>query len=196
MSGHTMNNDQLLDHENAEHILQEGWRLFQQKGYRGVSLDELCLVCKITKPTLYYYFHDKETLFVRVLQHQLRGFHAVIERPGLLRERLEGVAESILTSFQSEYSVLLRDREHIKDPEHAAAVRSAFREEMFDPLIRLMRQGVEEKTLTANDPWVLTLIFLGSINNFIGKADEMHSDNQALSRLIVGIFMQGAQAKS
>ncbi|MBV5350315.1 helix-turn-helix transcriptional regulator, partial [bacterium] len=49
---------------NAERILQDGWELFQQKGYRGVSVDEICLRCGITKPTLYYYFKDKENLFV------------------------------------------------------------------------------------------------------------------------------------
>jgi hypothetical protein len=37
------------DHPNAERILQEGWELFQQKGYRGVSVDELCQRCQITK---------------------------------------------------------------------------------------------------------------------------------------------------
>ncbi len=48
-----MDEEFLLDHENAERILDEGWRLFQQKGYRGVTVDELCLRCGITKPTLY-----------------------------------------------------------------------------------------------------------------------------------------------
>lgn len=113
-----MDKDLLLDHENAELILKEGWRLFQQKGYRGVTVDELCLRCKLSKPTLYYYFKDKENLFVNVLQYKLRGFHAAAEQPGSLAERLERVATTILDSFQTEYSTLLHDREHLKKPEN------------------------------------------------------------------------------
>ena len=40
-----MDEKSLLDHENAERILEEGWRLFQQKGYRGVTVDEVYLSC-------------------------------------------------------------------------------------------------------------------------------------------------------
>ncbi len=58
---------------NKELILQEGWRLFQQKGYRGVSTDELCERCSITKPTLYYYFQDKENLLCRSSQANYRS---------------------------------------------------------------------------------------------------------------------------
>ena len=97
-----MENELLLDHENAERILEEGWRLFQQKGYRGVTVDELCACCQLSKPTLYYYFQDKENLFVQVLQYKLHGFHAAAEQPGTLPERLQAVARLILDSFQSE----------------------------------------------------------------------------------------------
>jgi TetR/AcrR family transcriptional regulator len=98
--------EELMSHENAERIMDEAWKLFQQKGYRGVSMDELCLTAGLTKPTLYYYFHDKENLFVQVLQARLCGFREVIEAPGSLSERLEHIAASILENFQTQYKVL------------------------------------------------------------------------------------------
>jgi AcrR family transcriptional regulator len=182
----------LLDHENAETILQEGWRLFQQKGYRGVTLDELCQVCGITKPTLYYYFHDKENLFVQVLEHRLRGFHKVIEQPGTLTQRLQGVTVSILESFQNEYTVLLRDREHIKSIENQKRVRDAFRGEMFGPLNALMQAGIDAGELKGSDAEVLSLIFLGVINNFISKAHETKVEPAALAELLTDYFLHGA----
>jgi len=139
-----MDTDRILDHEKAERILREGWTLFQQKGYRGVTIDELCARCELTKPTLYYYFHDKEHLFVAVLQYKLKDFHKVIDLNGSLVERLERIAVSILESFQSEYNVLLRDREHIKDRQAMLQIRDAFHQELFDPLIRLMQSGIDD----------------------------------------------------
>ena len=181
----------LLDHENAERILKEGWCLFQQKGYRGVTVDELCARCQLSKPTLYYYFHDKETLFVQVLEFKLRGFRAAAEQPGSLAERLQAVAAVILDSFQSEYSTLLRDRELLKKPESLKKIRDAFHNELFGPLIQIMRLGIEQGELQADRPETLTLIFLGMVNNFIGKAADMQTHNAALAEKLTVYFLQG-----
>lgn len=191
-----MQPDSYLEHESARRILEEGWKLFQQKGYRGVSIDELCLRCGLTKPTLYYYFQDKENLFVQILQYKLHGFREVIERQGTLRERLEVVAAEILDSFQTEYSVILRDREHLKKTESMQRIRDAFHDELFGPLIALMQSHIASGELRSGNPLVLTLIFMGSINNFIGKAGELDSDHHSLARTITGFFLEGAIKRS
>ena len=183
----------LPDNENVTRILQVGWHLFEQKGYRGVSLDELCEHCGLSKPTVYYYFHNKENLFVQVLRYKLQGFHNVIEQPGTIRERLERTAHSILESFHSDYNNLMRDREHIKQPEALLEIKNAFHSELFGPLNELMRQGIDEGKMKGHDPKVLTLIFLGMINNFIDKAEEMGSSNTELSKMITKYFLEGAK---
>jgi AcrR family transcriptional regulator len=190
-----MEETELQDHENAELILSKGWALFQQKGFRGVTIDELCLQCGLSKPTLYYYFQDKENLFVQVLRHKLQGFHQVMEKAGTLPERLQWMAASILESFQTEYSVLLHDREHIKDAENLKRIRDAFHGEMFGPLINLMKSGIESGELDGDSPEMLALMFLGIINNFIGKAGEMGVDNLALAHTLTNYFLKGANKK-
>lgn len=186
-----MDNERLIDHANAERILEEGWRLFQQRGYRGATIDELCLRCHLSKPTLYYYFQDKENLFVQVLQYKLSGFRAAAEQPGSLRERLLTVATAILTSFQKEYSPLLRDREHIKKPENLEKIRDAFHRELFGPLTAIMQAGIEAGELKEDMPETLTLIFLGTINFFIGKAEEMKIEHGALACKLTDYFLEG-----
>jgi len=185
--------DVILDHENAERILEEGWKLFQQKGYRGVTVDELCQRCGLTKPTLYYYFQDKENLFVQVLQYRLEGFHKVVEQTGTLAERLQWVATNILDNFQTEYSTILRDREHIKRPENLECIREAFHRELFGPLIALMQFGIDRGELAGDNPEMLTLIFLGAVNNLIGKAAEMGVENAVLAQQLTGYFLNGVR---
>lgn len=184
-----------LEHENARRILDEGWRLFQQKGYRGVTVDELCQRCTLSKPTLYYYFGDKENLFVQVLRHRLHGFREVIEQPGTLTERLTWVVIAILESFETSYLTLLHDRTHLKRPETLDAVRSAFRGELFGPLTALMQEGIAGGELRGNDPAVLTLFFLGAINNFVGRSAELGLTDAALAQQLTDYFLQGAQTK-
>ena len=45
--------------EKKELIIENAIRLFSQKGYEAVGVQELCDVSGITKPTLYYYFKSK-----------------------------------------------------------------------------------------------------------------------------------------
>ena len=188
-----MDNELLIDHENAERILEEGWRLFQQKGYRGVTLDELCSSCQLSKPTLYYYFQDKENLFVHVLQYKLQGFRKAVEQSGTLAERLQAVAVLILDSFQTQYLTLMRDREHLKKPENLKKIRDTFRSELFGPLAALMQSGIARGELKKDSPETLTLIFMGMINNLIGKAADMKLGNAALAEKITGYFLEGAK---
>ncbi|GAP16116.1 transcriptional regulator [Longilinea arvoryzae] len=188
-----MESNRLDEHETARCILEEGWQLFQQKGYRGVSIDELCLRCKLSKPTLYYYFQDKENLFVQILQYKLHGFREIIERPGSLRERLQAIAAEILDSFQTDYSSLLRDREHLKRPENLVRIRDAFHNELFGPMIALMQAGIDAGELRRDDPTLLALIFMGSVNNFIGKAADLHTDNPSLAGKLTDYYIEGSR---
>lgn len=47
-------------------ILNSSCNLFAEKGYDNVSVNEICSICSITKPTFYYHFKSKEDiLFTR-----------------------------------------------------------------------------------------------------------------------------------
>ena len=185
----------LLEHENARRILDEAWQLFQQKGYRGTTIDELCQRCGLSKPTLYYYYGDKENLFVQVLRHRLHGFREVTEQPGTLAERLTRVTVAILESFETDYTTLLRDRTHLKRPENLDAVRSAFRSDLFGPLAALMQEGIARGELRDDDPATLTLFFLGAVNIFIGRSAQLGLTDATLAQKLADYFLQGAYTK-
>ena len=101
--------------ENTERIFEEAWLMFQQLGYRGTSVDELCQRCGITKPTLYYYFGNKETLFIQVLARQLHGFRSILNADRPLVERLTELTQAMLTAFKTDIGSMMRDMEHVKE---------------------------------------------------------------------------------
>lgn len=180
------------EHPNAERILQDGWELFQRKGYLGVSMDEICLRCGITKPTLYYYFKNKENLFVEVLLRRLQGFRQVIELPGSLPERLERIAVAVLDSFKSDYAYLVRDLDHIQQPENARRVRQAFSAELFGPMTALMAEAVANGQIHGEGRF-LAHLFMGTVEIFIARAGEYGLDHAQLAQKLVAFFLQGAK---
>src|SRR5512136_2452654 len=112
---------------NAEKILAEAWLLFQSKGYRGVSMDEVCRRCKTTKPTLYYYYQNKETLYIQTMLHQLHGYRTIIER-------LTPLAQAMLDNFRVDLATMLHDMEHIGDKNYRRLINEAHQAELVQPL--------------------------------------------------------------
>ena len=184
--------------ENTERIFEEAWVMFQQLGYRGTSVDELCQRCGITKPTLYYYFGNKETLFIQVLARQLHGFRSILDSDRPLVERLTELTEAMLTAFKTDIGSMMRDMEHVKDPSLHASMDQSFRRELFDPLTRTMQDGIERGELRLNDSEFYAWIFLGLVNTFVrGRARPAHpgftDDPQLLAPRLVDFFFEGAR---
>jgi len=181
---------------NAEKILLEAWRLFQSKGYRGASMDEVCHHCKITKPTLYYYFQDKETLYFQTLLHQLHGYRAILEQPTTLTERLVDFARAMLDNFRVDLSAMLRDMEHINDQNYRRLINEAHQTELIQPITALMQAGIRRGELRQGDSALYAWAFIGLVNTFMQSRHGLDQDNAAVARLLVDLFLRGAGVNS
>jgi len=67
----------------VEGIKSIALNLFNQWGYRGTTVRDICNEIDITAPSLYYYFDSKETIFSTLLE----------DSSGLLMEHLQEVME-------------------------------------------------------------------------------------------------------
>ena len=81
--------------------------LFWRKGYEGTSLSDLTGAMRITAPSFYFAFGNKEKLFRRVIKQYYEGQIQLLE--SALREpTVRGVAERFLYG----YADVLTDRAH------------------------------------------------------------------------------------
>src|SRR5476651_742239 len=63
-----------------QRLLDAGLKLFANRGYAGASVLDITQEAKVTKPTLYYYFGNKEGLFQALVDQ------AMDERLRLMRQ--------------------------------------------------------------------------------------------------------------
>ena len=63
-----------------QRLLDVGLKLFANRGYAGTSVQDITDAAQVTKPTLYYYFGNKEGLFQALVDH------AMDERLRLMQE--------------------------------------------------------------------------------------------------------------
>lgn len=88
-------------------IMKKAKKLFAEKGYHGVRMEELAESCNIAKGTLYLYFDSKSELFTRVFINVLDKIINDIREIMLQDNGLEETLYSIFNYFEDS---IRRDR--------------------------------------------------------------------------------------
>jgi AcrR family transcriptional regulator len=85
-----------------QRILDAAYRLFRQRGFGRVSMDEIAAAARLTKRTLYHHFRSKDDLLADVLRAQdalaLQAFQT-------FGDKLSGSAEAIVVGLFRDLAV-------------------------------------------------------------------------------------------
>ena len=75
-----------------DRLLNVALQLFAQKGFESTSVREIASAAEVTKPTIYYYFKNKETLYGAALDEAFgelfARLHEVLDRGLPPREKI------------------------------------------------------------------------------------------------------------
>lgn len=68
------------DNEKQMEIKQAARTLFFRLGFSKTSMDDIAALCHLAKPTLYYYYPNKESIFNEIVVEEARKFMDRIEK--------------------------------------------------------------------------------------------------------------------
>jgi AcrR family transcriptional regulator len=124
----TLSKKRLPAAERRELILSAAGRLFGERGYARVTLDEVAAAADVTKPMLYRHFDSKKALYLALLERHRDDLPRFFERvPADLP--FESKLDSILETWFDYVA------------EHGYAWRMLFRDAGGDEEIRSFRQA-------------------------------------------------------
>lgn len=181
-------------------ILLHAKRLFRQKGYSAVSINDIVAAVGITKPTLYYYFKDKEHLFAAVLiQLQIRG-KTFIEKGaqgettlrGQLIRLMAGYFENSPTCLTS----LIKDAVEQLGEDCRRQVFSAYQENILNPFSRLFQAALASGEIHHPNPDALAqtvVSMLDALNLSITVKEGRPFPYREKATDVVDVLMRGIQ---
>lgn len=109
-------------------IIDIATKLFQQKGYKGVGLNEILKACNMTKGALYHHFpNGKEELLIACLQSLSEAITTDIEgifnRYPTTKEAANAMMEKLIVRFETEgtitgytFSSIVSEMASLSDP--------------------------------------------------------------------------------
>lgn len=150
-------------------ILTVAARLFAERGFHHVSLDEIAEQLEVTKPTLYYYFKNKNQLFYECANigfNMLEDAYAQLEtQPTTGINRLQKFLQTYMEYIQTDYGrALIRVGDYELAPDERARVRQLLA--TTDRRLRkLVNDAMEDGSAAASNPKLIAFALGGLINS-------------------------------
>lgn len=161
--------------DKARAILEGALQVFTTQGYAAASMDRIAAAAKVSKPTLYSYFQDKEGLFIALVQHLSQNSRQLLfnlpTTPDLKTspdQVLHHMATSVLAEFSHNKPLLTFMRLIIGESERFPQLAQTFIREIQKPLLeRLSLYLASHPQLQFPDPMVAARIFAGSLVHYL-----------------------------
>jgi len=131
-------------------IIEVATREFADKGYDGARVDEIAAKMSTTKRMIYYYFGNKERLYIEVLEHAYAGIRAIEQQLDVEHldpvDAMRQLAELTFDHHESHPDFIrLVSIENIHRAEHIArsTVLGGLANPALDVLTRILARGHE-----------------------------------------------------
>lgn len=144
--------------------------LFAEKGYAATSVREIVGEAGVTAPVLYYYFGNKEGVYLEIMSEALRGFRAVLaeteQGDGVASEKLVRLGKGLLSLFRSDPRVARIVYAVFYGPPQGTPFFDfdEFHNGMVSAVDRLVREGIDSGEFEPGELEAKTWAVLGTIH--------------------------------
>ena len=196
-----MNEPQATDMH--KHILNTAADLFMGQGFDGVSIRQIAEACNLSKAGLYYYFKDKEDLFLAVLDENLNEFEELLTKlqpqsnssriliTSFIREVLINLPVNGRSMFQKAQQDLSK-----LNPAARSAFNQRYYEKFLSPLAEIIQAGIAAKEIRNLNPHITVWALLGLMVPFFNSELTKDTNKEEVVSLIETIFFEGVGVKS
>lgn len=174
-----------LSAEKTAAILEGAMQVFLEQGYVGTTMDRVAAAAKVSKPTVYSHFHDKETLFNALVEQWVHKTQWVT----LPQEMLQASSEPPEKVLRQLANNMLDSCIH--DPEKITFIRlvlgesgrfpelgRAFVQHMDKPMLNVLTQYLSTHSeLNLPDPEAAAYSFAGTLIFFLMTHIMLHGQN-------------------
>jgi AcrR family transcriptional regulator len=153
-----------------QRLLQAALDLFTERGYAATSVREIVDAAGVTKPVLYYYFKNKEDIYLELFREPFVHFSKVLEdaynEKGSVRERIVRLFDLIFELFVSRLKEARLMYSIYYGPPQGAPFFDfdGFHLKMREVIGLIVRKGIEKGELRAVDADTATCLLNGSLN--------------------------------
>lgn len=153
-----------------ERLLQAAVELFARKGYATTSVNEIVAAAGVTKPILYYYFNNKEGIYIEILNDAYGSLDRLLDQTG----EWEGTAiEKIRRIVVESFDLFLEKIDAARvvymvyygPPQSAPAYDyDRYRDRHMEVLLGFVEEGISRGELKAGNAMDMAMVVTGLLS--------------------------------
>jgi AcrR family transcriptional regulator len=180
-----------------ERLLSCATELFTQKGYTATTVREIVADAGVTKPVLYYYFGNKEGIYLELIRGAFAKFDALLDasrnKQGTATEKLLHLADQTFSLFMENIEVAKLMYSIYYGPPQGAPFFDFDRYHLkfHDAIRRLVREGIRQGEFQEGSAEDMMWAIIGAVNVAMEVQlchPEMGLDRRRLGRILKIIF--------
>ncbi len=183
-----------------EEILAVAMRMFIQQGYHGLAMRQISEAVGVSKAALYYYFKDKEELFLAILNSYLNDMESSIDairaKSGSSADQITQFVESVLRQ-PAEQRALTRLASQEMGQLSAASRKKfdkLYHEKFIGKLTAILQEGMDRGEFQSLNAEIATWSLLGIMYPYFYPT---HSGEKPIPagtiQEIVSIYLNGVK---
>jgi TetR/AcrR family transcriptional regulator len=191
------------DRQVRARLMAVATRLFAEKGYAATSVSEIVSAVGVTKPILYYYFKNKEDLYLQILRDTHAEVDLILDEaerwtgpavPGILH-----LADRLIDHYQRRIDVARMIQSAFYGPAQGAPAfdLTKYHERYLRVVTDLVKRGIESGELKPGDPHDITLALSGVVALMMELETSMpaHSPGREGMQRLFRLVLNGVAAK-
>jgi AcrR family transcriptional regulator len=195
----------------VQQIIEAAQKRFGLYGIEKTSMREISDDLHLSKASLYYYFPDKESLYIAVVEKEQAEFlEKILERTNKIKEADKLLLEYAIARLSYFRTLLnlsrLRFEVYSNVPPVIKETLSKFREREMKIIVRIIEKGIRDGIFFADDPELAASLFLDLLRGLritiLNDIKSLVIDQQEFDKLIektnslTEIFIRGLKFKS
>jgi len=178
-------------------LLEGASRLFAQKGYAATTVREIVEYAGVTKPVLYYYFGNKEGIYLQLMAEALSTVDALVNQTmgsgESAQQRIKNLCDRTFAAILEHLDVVrVMDSIYYGPPQGAPFFDfEVFHREFEEAIRTLVEEGMACGEFRQGDPESVTLAILGILDMAKGIRlchPERSRGQQGLAQLLDVVF--------
>lgn len=181
-------------------IFQRAMALFEEKGFRGTSMQEIADVCGVTKPAIYYYFSSKhhflQLLYESVTQQFYEQIDALVaSRAGAEAKLCALIEMQVLFSVQNRQfqRLFYQERRELDAPVRATIALCQRKYEAV--VLGVIEQGQKEGLFRTTYPRLSMMAILGLLSSVHGWCPHVDMASHEIATGIVDLVLNGMSVR-
>jgi len=180
-----------------QRLVARATELFARKGYASTTVREIVQAAGVTKPVLYYYFRNKEGIYLELMRGAWAQFNTLLDgaprKNGTVRERVLHLLEQIFKLFLEHIEVTRVAYSIYYGPPQGAPFLDfdAFHLKFHEVLKGLVMEGIQKGEFRKANEMDMTWALIGAVHVAIEIQlwhPDMGMDRKRLNRVLNLIF--------